>query len=320
MCLAKMDFENKIMLAPMVRVCTYPFRLLALKYGADMVYTEKIMDWRLIEAKREVNPTTGTIDFISRIDGSIVFRTCEAEKPYVVLQIGTGEPQSALAAAKKVEHDVAAIDINMGDPKEYSQLHLLGSALLADSDRATDILSTLVQNLTIPVSCKIRILDTVEETMGLIGKLAATKVKAIAVHGRTKNERSQVAVRLNFFPLLCGQSPIPIIANGGSSDFDGYTDILKFRDICGATSVMVGRAAQWNCSIFRKEGRLPVEKVISDYLDLCVACNHNLTNAKFCIQTMLQTEFGNDSWEMQQCVKSAANIHVLSQLWNLEDR
>jgi tRNA-dihydrouridine synthase 2 len=315
-----MDFDDKIILAPMVRVCSYPFRLLALKYGADVVYTEKILDCRLIEAKREINTATGTIDFVNKIDGSMVFRTCEAEKPFVVLQLGTADPQTALAAAKKVEHDVAGIDINMGDPKEYWQQNFLGSSLLEDPNRATDILATLVQNLTIPVSCKIRILDTAEETLRLIEKLAATKVKAIAIHGRTKNERcTQDAVRLGVFPQLSGQSPVPIIANGGSSDMESYSDILKFRDATAVSSVMVGRAAQWNCSIFRKEGRLPIETVIRDYLDLCVACNHSLTNAKFCIQTMLQKEFGNDSWEMQQCVKNTPSLAALSQLWRLED-
>ena len=35
-----MDFRNKIILAPMVRVSTLPFRLLALEYGADLVFGE----------------------------------------------------------------------------------------------------------------------------------------------------------------------------------------------------------------------------------------------------------------------------------------
>ena len=34
------SYENKIILAPMVRCSTLAFRLLALEYGADIVYTE----------------------------------------------------------------------------------------------------------------------------------------------------------------------------------------------------------------------------------------------------------------------------------------
>ncbi len=34
------DYRNKVILAPMVRCCTLAFRLLALEYGADIVYSE----------------------------------------------------------------------------------------------------------------------------------------------------------------------------------------------------------------------------------------------------------------------------------------
>lgn len=49
---------------------------------------------------------------------------------------------------------------------------------------------------------------------------------------------------------------IPVIANGGSRDIEKYNDIIKFRNECGTTSVMIARAAEWNVSIFRKEGML----------------------------------------------------------------
>ena len=35
-----MDYTNKLILAPMVRIGTLPMRLLALDYGADIVYCE----------------------------------------------------------------------------------------------------------------------------------------------------------------------------------------------------------------------------------------------------------------------------------------
>lgn len=38
--LSKLGFYNKMILAPMVRVGTLPMRLLALDYGADIVYCE----------------------------------------------------------------------------------------------------------------------------------------------------------------------------------------------------------------------------------------------------------------------------------------
>lgn len=48
-------FKDKLVLAPMVRVGTLPMRLLALEYGADLVYTEELIDWKLLNSKRVEN-------------------------------------------------------------------------------------------------------------------------------------------------------------------------------------------------------------------------------------------------------------------------
>lgn len=54
----RLDYSNKIILAPMVRVGTLPTRLLALEMGADIVYTEELIDLRLFKCKRTINGKT----------------------------------------------------------------------------------------------------------------------------------------------------------------------------------------------------------------------------------------------------------------------
>lgn len=51
----RLCYENKIILAPMVKVGSLPMRLMALRYGADIVYSEEIIDWKLLRTKRQVN-------------------------------------------------------------------------------------------------------------------------------------------------------------------------------------------------------------------------------------------------------------------------
>lgn len=51
----KLNFDNKIILAPMVRVGTLPMRLLALDYGADLVYSEELIDWKFLRSVRREN-------------------------------------------------------------------------------------------------------------------------------------------------------------------------------------------------------------------------------------------------------------------------
>lgn len=107
----------------MVRINTLPMRLLALDYGADIVYSEELIDHRLIRCSRKVNGNLTiylfilkkqllffiivldilqSIDYIDKSDATVVFRTCSREKCHVVLQIGTSDPERAAKAAQVV--------------------------------------------------------------------------------------------------------------------------------------------------------------------------------------------------------------------------
>ena len=50
-----LDYQGKNILAPKVRVSTLPFRLLALDYGADIVYVEELIDKKLMHCRRVWN-------------------------------------------------------------------------------------------------------------------------------------------------------------------------------------------------------------------------------------------------------------------------
>lgn len=50
-----LSYDNKIILAPMVRVGTLPMRLLAVDYGADLVYSEELIDWKFLRSIRREN-------------------------------------------------------------------------------------------------------------------------------------------------------------------------------------------------------------------------------------------------------------------------
>ncbi|XP_062536628.1 tRNA-dihydrouridine(20) synthase [NAD(P)+]-like [Armigeres subalbatus] len=283
-----LNYENKVILAPMVRVGTLPMRLLALSFGADIVYTEEIIDWKLLKSERRVNDVLKTIDYVDKTDGTVIFRTCEKERGKVVLQLGTANAARALQVGIKLQGDIAALDINMGCPKDFSIKGGMGVALLYDLDRAKGILKTLVDNLHIPVTCKIRIMPELEKTIQTVQELESTGIAAIAVHGRTKIERPRHPVHPEVIREVAKIAKIPVIANGGSQEMAKRSDILKFRDACGASSVMVARAAQWNCSIFRSEGPLPIEEIIDRYLRLAVEYDNPPSNTKYCVQMILR--------------------------------
>lgn len=254
----KLDYENKLILAPMVRIGTLPMRLLALDYGADIVYTEELIDWKLLRSFRRENgkkmlvllrtmfigiylswkikqafsidfslDVLGTVDYIDKTDGTVTFRTCLRERDKVVLQIGTCDATRALEVAKMVEQDVAGIDLNMGCPKLFSLVGKMGAALLKEPEIAMNILKTLVDNLSIPVTCKIRVLPDLDKTLELCELLQSTGISAIAVHGRTINERPQHVNRNEVLRKISERLSIPVIANGGSKEIQKYSDISK---------------------------------------------------------------------------------------------
>lgn len=49
------QYIGKIIVAPMVRVCTLPFRLLAIDYGTDLVYTEETIDFKMLRSIKRNN-------------------------------------------------------------------------------------------------------------------------------------------------------------------------------------------------------------------------------------------------------------------------
>ena len=100
----KLDYVGKMILAPMVKIGTLPTRLLALDYGADLVYTEEIIDFKLLRSTRIENELLGTVDYIDETDGSLTLRVApERERGHLVLQIGTNNPERAVKVAKMVE-------------------------------------------------------------------------------------------------------------------------------------------------------------------------------------------------------------------------
>lgn len=111
------------------------------------------------------------------------------------------------------ENDVFGIDINMGCPKSFSLKGGMGAALLKQPDKIKSILTKLVTNLKISVTCKIRLVDTkVENTIELCKMIQSCGVSAIGIHGRTKEERPRHSNRNHYLKLIAESLEIPVIA------------------------------------------------------------------------------------------------------------
>lgn len=81
-----------------------------MRYGADTVFTEEVIDRRVVNAVRTENPLLGTVDYVEprgKKGAAIPFQTCPAlERNRVVYQVGTGDAANALRAAQVREREI----------------------------------------------------------------------------------------------------------------------------------------------------------------------------------------------------------------------
>ena len=291
-------WKSTRILAPMVRCGTLPLRLLALRYGADTVYSEEIVDKRLIQCQRVVNEQLDTIDFITGQRGNtqLVFRTSrDKERGRCVFQMGTATPELAVQAARVVADDVDAVDVNMGCPKHFSVHSGMGVALTHDSDRACSIIRALRAALKIPVSCKIRLRDTTAETISLVRALEAAGAQAIGVHARTASERPHDQPHWDQLKEIVEAVSVPVLVNG---DVWGPQQAEELLQLSGCTSSMSARGALKNCKscfesnveIAQKIENDPASliEVIRDYVKLSIDYDNHGKNTKYVVQYMLK--------------------------------
>ncbi|EEY53001.1 tRNA-dihydrouridine synthase, putative [Phytophthora infestans T30-4] len=301
-------YANKVCLSPMVRSGTLPLRLLSLRYGADLVYGEEIIDKRIISAVRVPNDVVNAVDFVSRNGDSVVFRTCSEEAGKVVFQIGTADAVLALKAAEAVARDVAAVDINMGCPKHFSVQGGMGAALLRKPEVACDIMKTLRRNLNIPVSCKIRLLPEIQDTVDLARRLEDAGACAVGVHMRQTHERPHDKASWDRLAPVVSALSVPVLANG---DVFMHEDINKLRKLSGASSFLIARGALANPSIFRKEGRLPIDQVVREYLKAAAEVDNVFQNTKYNVMRMIPSSL-EDAYASGNKYGYAKDAHVVT--------
>lgn len=171
-----------------------------------------------------------------------IFMTHPLEKPYLIYQMGSADPELAVQAARTVMQDVSGIDLNCGCPKPFSTHSGMGAALLTNPDLLCAILSALRAALPpeISLSCKIRLLPSQEDTLKLVERIVNTGINALTVHCRTRNMRARekaLVQRLGEvvkFVQGLGKG-VAIIENG---DCVGWEDAKRIRKMTGVLSVL----------------------------------------------------------------------------------
>lgn len=228
--------EPALILAPMAGITDLPQRLLCRRYGAGYAVSEMIAAdrdlWQTAKSRRR--------------------REHAGEPGPIGVQIAGSDP-AMLADAARFNVDAGAdiIDINMGCPAKKVLKAWAGSALLGDEALVGRILDAVVAAVPVPVTLKIRtgICDTERNGVRIARIAESAGVAALAVHGRTREQRFAGRAEYRTIAAIREAVAIPLIANG---DILSAEDAQSVLGETGADALMIGRGAQGRPWIFRE--------------------------------------------------------------------
>lgn len=273
------DLRTKaLVVAPMVDQSDLPFRLQCRKYGSNLCFTPMIHS-RLFQ-ENEKYRAKFICDHLPNTDRPVIAQLCGPD-PHTLLQ-------TALAVAPFVD----GIDLNCGCPQGIAKRGLYGAFLLEEPELLLSIVHTLVHNLTIPVSVKVRLLpaassndtDTTNDgnnnnnnsasccdldaSISLYTKLVDAGISLLTVHGRTRLQTKAQTGAADWDSIRRVVQElghlVPILANGGIASLRDVRACLQYT---GADGVLSSEAILEYPALFVDE-EFPIRRSFPGRLEL----------------------------------------------------
>jgi tRNA-dihydrouridine synthase A len=230
--------NRKVSVAPMMD-CTdrhdrYFLRLISKNV---MLYSEMIATGAILKGKQR-----NVLEF------------SEFEKP-VALQLG-GSSAKELAESSKIAEDYNydEINLNVGCPSDRVQKGRFGACLMLEPNHVADCLSSMQENVSVPVSikCRLGVDDHVdyEFLYNFVNIIQETGINNFVIHARNgilkglspRQNRHIPPLKYDYVYNLKKDFPnLNIIINGGIKSIDETKQHLEHVD-----GVMIGRAAYEN--------------------------------------------------------------------------
>lgn len=210
--------------APMAGITDQPFRHILRQFSNTPLFTEMIG----IKTLYHAHPTT------------LKMIQIQDETDIIVQLVGIDLKSMAYAAKMAQDKGAIGININMGCPVKKLITNGSGAALMQTPEIAANIVETVKNTVSIPVSVKTRI-GWDENHINILDFATTMQnagADALVIHGRTKSQGYAGTANMNIIKKVKENIVIPVIANGDIIDKKSMDNALA---ITQANGVMIGR-------------------------------------------------------------------------------
>jgi tRNA-dihydrouridine synthase 3 len=234
-------FAGKLWLAPLTHGGHLAFRRLCVEFGADVTVGEMALVRNLLRNK----------------SGEFALLRSHAAEPCFGAQIADRKPET-LAEGTRIAAARGArfVDLNCGCPIGAVAGRGLGAGLLLKATRLARLVEAMRGAVEVPVTVKLRTgwREGHENVTELARVCEEAGAAAIAIHGRTREQRYSRAADWDLIGRVAAERGVPVVGNG---DILTHYEATERWTRSGAASLMIGRGALIKPWIFReiREGR-----------------------------------------------------------------
>ncbi|KAF7488308.1 tRNA-dihydrouridine(47) synthase [NAD(P)(+)]-like [Sarcoptes scabiei] len=235
----RIDFDNKLYLAPLTTLGNLPFRRICKEFGADITCSEMALSQNILQGCNSE---------------WALLRRHPTENLFGVQICGSSVDQLARCAQLiSQECDVDFIDLNMGCPIDLIYQKGGGSALMERPKKLDSIIYSVSSVSNVPITLKMRtgVYAGKNNAHNLISdarRWRDNRIGLITVHGRSREQRYTKLADWDYIAqcnieakkFMENSDPIPLFGSGDILSYEEYYERLQSSNVSG---IMIARGA-----------------------------------------------------------------------------